>query len=158
LLVVAAAAMAAISAIGCGRNAGTLAVGRAVHLEGEVVDPQCYFMHDGHGLAHRSCALYCARGGQDLAFLERTSGRVYPIVAARHGADPNDGLLGYVGYPVSVNAVLYQRDQQQVLVVERLSRLDGGAPAAVDSVAVDPAPHDGAPRSAPDTARHAEGR
>ncbi len=116
---------------------------REVTLEGEVVDPQCYFTHGARGAAHRACALYCARGGQDLAFLNRAGQKVYPIIASGHGRNPNDSLLAVVGYPVVLMGRLYERNGRQALVVDRIRRLDGGAgkPAEAESVTVDPMPN-----------------
>ena len=106
-------------AAGCGRERSA----RAVTLEGEIIDPQCYFTHGGQGLAHRDCALMCARGGQGLAFLNRAGGRVYPIIADRHGANPNDSLYAVVGYPVLVSGMLYEVKGQRALQVARAKRL-----------------------------------
>lgn len=129
---------------GCARPPAREAVAHAVTLEGEIVDPQCYYTHGGRGLGHRSCALYCARGGQDMAFLNRAGDRLYPIIAARHGADPNEGLLAYVGYPVIVEGAWFGKDASRVLRVDRVRRLDGVQPSAPESVSVDPLPHPGA--------------
>jgi len=108
---------------GCGAPRAS----RAVTLEGEIIDPQCYFTHGGQGLSHRDCALLCARGGQTLAFLNRAGGRVYPIIAGRHGANPNDSLYAVVGYPVLVRGILYQVRGQQALRVEHAERLSAAA-------------------------------
>jgi hypothetical protein len=96
---------------------------RAVTLEGEIIDPQCYFTHGGQGPSHRDCALLCARGGQSLAFLNRAGGRVYPIIAGRHGANPNDSLYAVVGFPVLVQGTLYEVRGQHALLVSRAQRL-----------------------------------
>jgi hypothetical protein len=98
---------------------------QAVTLEGEIIDPQCYFTHGGQGLSHRDCALMCARGGQSLAFLNRAGGRVYPIIAGRHGANPNDSLYAVVGYPVLVRGTLYEVRGQRALLVAHAERIAG---------------------------------
>lgn len=151
------AVLAVFLAIGCtgrGSSTGHGMTSRAVTLEGEIIDPQCYFTHGGgQGLAHRPCALFCARGGQNMAFLNRAGSRVYPIIAAKHGADPNDGLLGYVGYPVVIEGTWFGSKDQRVLRIDAVKRLDGGAPVAPESVLVDPIPHTGADSSARDTTR-----
>lgn len=103
----------------CGGGPGA----QAVTLEGEIIDPQCYFTHGGRGPAHRDCALLCARGGQGLAFLNRAGGRVYPIIADRHGANPNDSLYAVVGYPVLVRGTLYERQGQRALLIKNAERL-----------------------------------
>jgi hypothetical protein len=112
-----ALALAPLSGCGAPRAA------RAVTLEGEIIDPQCYFTHGGQGLSHRDCALMCARGGQSLAFLNRAGGRVYPIIAGRHGANPNDSLYAVVGYPVLVRGTLYEVRGQRALLVAHAERL-----------------------------------
>ena len=112
-----ALALAPLGGCGASRTA------RAVTLEGEIIDPQCYFTHGGRGLAHRDCALMCARDGQGLAFLNRAGGRVYPIIADRHGANPNDSLYAVVGYPVLVRGTLYEVRGQRALQVSRAQRL-----------------------------------
>ena len=112
-------ALALVPLAGCGASHAA----RAVTLEGEIIDPQCYFTHGGQGLAHRDCALMCARGGQGLAFLNRAGGRVYPIIAGRHGANPNDSLYAVVGYPVLVSGTLYEVHGQRALRVTHARRL-----------------------------------
>jgi hypothetical protein len=119
-LVALLAALALPTALaGCASPAGA----RAVTMEGEIIDPQCWYTHGGSGLGHRDCALMCARGGQSLAFLNRAGQRVYPIIAAAHGANPNDSLYAVVGYPVIVHGTLFARGGQQALVVSRAERI-----------------------------------
>jgi hypothetical protein len=112
--------LALLALAGCGASRSA----RAVTLEGEVIDPQCYFTHGGQGPTHRDCALMCARGGQGLAFLNRAGGRVYPIIAGRHGANPNDSLYAVVGYPVLVRGTLYEVRGQRALLVAQAERLN----------------------------------
>ena len=66
-------------------------------------------------------------GDKDLAFLNRAGGRVYPIIAARHGENPNDSLYAVVGYPVVVVGALYEKGGQKVLRVDGVKRLDRGS-------------------------------
>ncbi len=113
--------LALVLSSGCGASRSA----REVTLEGEIIDPQCYFTHGGQGPEHRDCALMCARGGQGLAFLNRAGGRVYPIIADRHGANPNDSLYAVVGYPVVVIGTLYEVRGQRALRVAGARRLGG---------------------------------
>jgi hypothetical protein len=119
LLALAAALALPFTLSGCASPAGA----RTVTMEGEIIDPQCWFTHGGSGPGHRDCALMCARGGQSLAFLNRAGQRVYPIIAATHGANPNDSLYAVVGYPVIVHGTLFARGGQQALVVSRAERI-----------------------------------
>lgn len=93
---------------------------RSVRLRGEIIDPQCYFTHDGRGADHASCAVFCARGGQDLAFLDEADGRVYPLIAATHGMDPNHGLYSHVGRAVDMEGVLFKRGATSFLLIQRV--------------------------------------
>ena len=104
-------------------NCASPAGARTVTMEGEIIDPQCWYTHGGRGESHRDCALMCARGGQTLAFLNRAGERVYPIIAGAHGANPNDSLYAVVGYPVIVTGTLYARRGQQALVVTHAARI-----------------------------------
>jgi hypothetical protein len=125
--------------------------GRTVTLEGEIVDPQCWFTHGARGVEHRSCAAYCARGGQDLAFMNRGDQKVYPLIAARHGLDPNDTLIAYAGYPVMVQGAFFGAGQQRVLRVDGIRRVDGLPPDALppDTARFDPMPHLQPPAASP---------
>lgn len=89
-----------------------------VQLAGEIIDPQCYFTHDGRGLAHAACAVRCAEGGQGLSFLEEPSGKVYPLIAKAHGASQNEGLYPHIGMPVKVKGVVISRGENSVLLIQ----------------------------------------
>ena len=94
---------------------------REVRLDGEFIDPQCYFTHDGHGVDHIACAKMCARGGQDLAFLDG-SGRILQLIAGAHGQDPNTRVIDYAGLPVTVEGVEFTRHGNHVLFVRSIEK------------------------------------
>lgn len=96
-----------------------------VAMTGEIVDPQCYFMHDARGLEHAPCATRCARGGQGLAFLDEQSGKVYPLIAATHGANQNEKVLPSVGKRVSVKGIVFTKGQDAVLQVQSVAVVRG---------------------------------
>ena len=89
-----------------------------VLMIGEIIDPQCYFTHAGEGKEHASCARLCARGGQDLSFLDEKTGRVYPLIAIGHGKNPNDTVLALAGERTEVRGTVYGRGQNVVLAIE----------------------------------------
>lgn len=91
-------------------------------LTGEVIDPQCFFVHDSRGLDHVACATRCAKGGQGLAFLEEGSGTVYPLIARTHGVSQNELVLPHVGRRVQVKGVLYARGAQSFLQVQSVAK------------------------------------
>jgi hypothetical protein len=95
----------------------------AVTMRGEIVDPQCYFGHDSRGPVHASCAAMCAKGGQGLAFLEESSGVVYPLIAKAHGASQNDGLLPHLGKPVQVTGLVFRKGGNSVLRIDSIAAL-----------------------------------
>ena len=94
----------------------------SVTMNGEIIDPQCYFTHDSRGAAHASCAAICAKGGQGLAFLDDATGIVYPLIARSHGASQNEGLLPHLGKPVQVKGVVYRKAGNAVLLVQSVAR------------------------------------
>lgn len=94
-----------------------------VQLVGELVDPQCWFTHDGQGADHRDCAVMCAEGGQDLALYEDKTGRLYPIISASHGGSPNKGLIEHVATPVRISGTLYSRGANHALLVQNIQRV-----------------------------------
>lgn len=91
-----------------------------VDLAGELIDPQCWYTHNGEGKGHAACAINCAKGGQDLAFLDMRNGEVHTLIATGHGKDPNDGLYDHVGVPVRVRGTLYKRGVNSGLLVENI--------------------------------------
>lgn len=94
-----------------------------VDLTGELIDPQCWFTHNGEGKNHASCAIKCAKGGQDLAFFDGRTGEVHTLIAMGHGTNPNDGLYGHVGVPVRVRGTLYKRGVNSGLIVENVEQV-----------------------------------
>ncbi|NOT32807.1 MAG: hypothetical protein HOP12_01420 [Candidatus Eisenbacteria bacterium] len=95
-----------------------------VSMTGELIDPQCWFTHGGEGEAHIGCATMCARGGQTLMFLEKSSGRTYPLIAVTHGKDPDDEWIPFIGRPVQVQGVLYVHGADHALVVRKVTFKD----------------------------------
>lgn len=91
-----------------------------VNLIGELVDPQCWFTHNGEGKEHVTCAVACAKGGQDLAFLDSRTGEIHTLLAASHGTNPNDGLYEHVGVPVRARGTLYKRGTNSGLLMEKI--------------------------------------
>lgn len=93
---------------------------RSVTLTGELIDPQCYFTHDGRGIDHVSCATLCAKGGQDLAFLDVATGDIHPLIAVGHGEDPNRDLLPFIGQAITIEGVLFARAHNHYLLIQHV--------------------------------------
>lgn len=94
-----------------------------VALTGELIDTQCWFTHNGEGKDHAACAVKCAKGGQDLAFLDKATGEVHSLIAAGHGTNPNDGLYEHVGVPIRVRGTLYKRGPNRGLLLENVAQV-----------------------------------
>lgn len=96
-----------------------------VVLAGEIIDPQCFFIHESRGPDHAACATKCAKGGQGLAFLDEKSGTVYQLLARRHYANQNELVLPHVGKRVQVKGTLYRRGANVALQVQSVAVLPG---------------------------------
>lgn len=92
-----------------------------VTLTGELIDTQCWFTHNGEGKGHAACAVKCAKGGQDLAFLDTRTGEMHSLIASGHGKNPNEGLYDHVGVPVQVRGTLYKRGTNSGLLLENVA-------------------------------------
>ncbi len=100
-----------------------------VFFAGEIVDAKCWFgaMRPGYGIAHRSCAVLCARGGLPLAFCR--AGRCgdsdpAPILADENGRAHAGSIAALVGRPVTVDGELFDMaGTAQLRVARDLIRL-----------------------------------
>lgn len=72
-------------------------------LNGEILDPKCYFgvMKPGYGKPHRDCAVRCIEGGISPVF---HTGNDYYLILDENGNKINDRLKDYVAEPVSLKA------------------------------------------------------
>ena len=93
----------------------------SVTMNGEIIDPQCYFTHASRGAAHASCAAMCAKGGQGLSFLDDATGKLYPLIAKAHGASQNEGLLPHLGKSVRVSGTVYRSGSNAALLIKSVA-------------------------------------
>ena len=83
-------------------------MGEDVTMNGEILDPKCYFgvMKPGEGKVHKSCAIRCISGGIPPVFRQQTldSERpyVYYILLGEDGKKINKEVLQHVGEDISV--------------------------------------------------------
>lgn len=120
-----------VAAVASAHPAATPAKGpprvETVTMNGEIIDPQCYFTHESRGVEHAACAAKCAKGGQGLSFLDDRSGIVYPLIAKTHGANQNEGLVTFIGQPVQVKGVVYRKGSNSVLLVQSVTMIPAKA-------------------------------
>jgi len=79
-----------------------------ISVQGEIVDPKCYFgvMKPGEGKIHKSCAIRCISGGIPPVFRNETGNTDNPyeyfLILGQNGDKINSEVLSFVGEPVSV--------------------------------------------------------
>ena len=82
----------------------------AVQLNGEIIDPKCYFgvMKPGEGKPHRSCAIRCISGGIPpmLAVRNEKGASNYYVLLGANGEPINQQVLDFVAEPVNVSGKL----------------------------------------------------
>jgi hypothetical protein len=98
-------------------------IGKAVVVRGEVVETSCFLRDGKRGEGHRACALVCLKNGGQLGIVEDTSGTFYSLATNSPGTDPNAAVKEFVAQHVSVDARLYERGGQKMLVIQRVQRL-----------------------------------
>lgn len=75
-------------------------------LEGEIIDPKCYFgvMKPGFGKIHRSCAVRCVSGGIPpvLATTDRNNISEYYLLTDLEGKPIHKDVLPFIGKPSKI--------------------------------------------------------
>ena len=83
-----------------------------VEMEGEIVDPKCYFgvMKPGRGKIHRSCAVRCISGGIPpvLVTTNDQDESQYYLITDREGKAVNQQVLDKIGKPSRLKGDLVQ--------------------------------------------------
>jgi hypothetical protein len=96
----------------------TLQANEAVELDGEIIDPKCYFgvMKPGEGKPHRSCAIRCISGGIPAVLHVRENEEdVYYIIRGENNEQVNASLLDYVGRRISVKGLAGDLNEWKLL-------------------------------------------
>ena len=92
-----------------------------VLLQGEIIDPKCYFgaMKHGEGKPHRDCAIRCISGGiPPVLVVKNQQGETnYMLLTNEKGEPINQEILPYVGLPVEVKGRLEKIDEWWVLKI-----------------------------------------
>lgn len=93
-----------------------------VILEGEIIDPKCYFgvMKPGKGKIHRSCAVRCISGGIPPVLATKDSSNVssYYLLTDTDGNPIHQEILPYVGQPAKMKGVVEKNDDWHVLKID----------------------------------------
>jgi sulfoxide reductase heme-binding subunit YedZ len=89
-------------------------------LQGEIIDPKCYFgaMNPGQGKAHLSCAARCISGGiMPVLKYEVNNKNRYAVLVGLNGESVNDKVLNFIGMPVVIKGSLSSIDNWGVLKI-----------------------------------------
>ena len=94
----------------------------ATTLQGEIIDPKCFFgaMKPGFGKPHRSCAALCLKGGIPavLAVENKKGEHYYCLVLGEEGELINNDLLQMIGESVEMKGKLMQMEDWYVLYTQ----------------------------------------
>jgi hypothetical protein len=104
-----------------------------VTLQGEIIDPKCYFgaMKPGRSKPHRSCAIRCISGGIPPVFVVRNGAgdTNYYLLTDKNGQAIHQEILDYVAEPVQLKGQLSRRDDWFVLRINPGSDISRRNPA-----------------------------
>ena len=96
---------------------------KEVTIKGEVIDQPCYDKGGSKGEAHKSCALSCAKRGNQMAILEDGSNTVYSITGD-YSANKNEKLIPYVAETVEVKGTVSEKDGHKILNVTSIKKVE----------------------------------
>jgi hypothetical protein len=84
-------------------------------VKGEVIDLPCFEGKGGaRGEAHKSCALSCAKKGNQLAIVEDGTNTVYAITG-KYAAEKNEKLIPFVAEMVVAKGEVSEKDGKKWL-------------------------------------------
>ena len=98
---------------------------KEVTIKGEVVDQPCFEgkKEAGKGEAHKTCALSCAKRGNQLAIVEDGSSAVYSI-AGDYSANKNEKLIPFVAEMVEAKGTVTEKDGKKWLTVTSIKKVE----------------------------------
>ena len=93
-------------------------------VKGEVVDLPCYEGKGGaRGEAHKTCALSCAKRGNQLAIVEDGTNTVYAITG-KYTAEKNEKLIPFVAEMVVAKGEVSEKDGKKWLEVSDIKKVE----------------------------------
>ena len=94
----------------------------AIELEGEIIDPKCYFgvMKPGLGKIHRSCAIRCISGGIPPVFAttDKQGQTQYYLLTDLNGKALNQEVLPFVGKPSLLKGSIEKSEDWNLLKID----------------------------------------
>ncbi|MGH9509647.1 MAG: hypothetical protein ACRD2Q_12275 [Terriglobales bacterium] len=99
---------------------GAFGEGKAVTLEGWVIDSSCAYTKDLKKPISESCAKECAEGGSPLVILT-DDGTVYlPISGTLPATGENRRLMAFAGQRVKVEGTVHDRAGSKAMVIAKI--------------------------------------
>ena len=93
-------------------------------IKGEVVDLPCYEGKGGaRGEAHKSCALSCAKRGNQLAIVQDGTNTVYAITGD-YAANKNEKLVEFVAAMVEAKGAVTEKDGKKWLAISAIKKVE----------------------------------
>ena len=93
-----------------------------ISIKGEVVDLPCYEGKGGaRGEGHKSCALSCAKKGNQLAIVEDGTNAIYAITGDYSG-NKNAKLIPFVAEMVEVKGSVSEKDGKKFIVISSIKK------------------------------------
>ena len=100
--------------------------GKQITVVGEVVESQCYITGlngPGKGIAHKECALKCAKGGIPLSILDDKTGKLYLAGQSKKAmAGANDLLIPFIAEKVKVTGRVFEKGGIKMLLISKVSK------------------------------------
>lgn len=95
-----------------------------VTITGEVVDQPCFEGKGGaKGEGHKSCALACAKRGNQMAVLQNETNALYSITGD-YSANKNEKLIPFVSEMVEVKGTVTEKDGKKWLAVSSIKKVE----------------------------------
>lgn len=96
-----------------------------ISLNGEIVDPKCYFgvMKPGEGKVHKACAILCISGGIPPVFVveNKKQEKNYYLLIDESGNPINNRILDYIAIPINIEGHLSKMDDWFILNVHKIN-------------------------------------
>lgn len=94
-------------------------------LEGEIIDPKCYFgvMKPGFGKIHRSCAVRCISGGVPpvLATTDENNISKYYLITDKEGNAIHKDILPFIGKPSKIKGIVEKMGDWYLIKINPLN-------------------------------------
>ncbi|HXG63497.1 MAG TPA: hypothetical protein VNO70_00220 [Blastocatellia bacterium] len=119
LIICAVAAMA----IGFSLTAASALDNHEMTIKGEVIDQPCYEGKNGaRGEAHKSCALACAKRGNQMAIIDANN--VVYSITGDYAANKNEKLIPFVAEVVEAKGVVTEKDGKKFIAVSSIKKAE----------------------------------